>query len=133
MLASKLFQSAVAASLAISVFQAARPAHAFSPSNVFPFIESRGPGVGGSLNTIGTNDGSYGYFFDVTGDQRVVNALGFSAQDNWTNTSLAYTVQLWSYLVDENDPDPNTATTYTTIAQLTFNPSDPDLLLVGTD
>jgi hypothetical protein len=132
MFASKLFQSAVAASLAVSVFQASQPAHAFSSSSIFPFIESRGPGVGGALNTQGTNPGSYGYFFDVNGDQRFVNALGFSAQDNWTNTNLSYTVELWSYLVDPTNPDPNTATTYTSLASLIFNPSDPGLL-VGTD
>lgn len=133
MLYPKVIKSVIAASFAISVFQAGKPVYAFSPSDVSPFIESRGPGVGGALNTIGTNPGSYGYFFDVTGDQRFVNALGFSAQDNWTNTTIPYTVQLWSYLVNPSDPNPNTATTYTTIAQLTFNPSDTDLLLFGTD
>jgi len=132
MFASKVLQTAVAAGLAVSVFQASRPAYAFSASSIFPFIESRGPGVGGGLNTIGTNPGSYGYFFNVNGDQRFVNALGFSAQDNWLDTNLTYTVELWSYLVDPTDPDPDTATTYTSLAALTFNPSDPGLL-VGTD
>ena len=134
MFASHLTKLVAASSLAFGVVQFGQPALAFSPADITPFIQSRGPGVSGAINSGGTVDGSYGYFFEVAGAHRFVNALGFSAQDNWIdNTNLTYTVQLWSWLTDPLDPNPNTATTYTSLASLTFNPNDSDLLLAGSD
>jgi uncharacterized delta-60 repeat protein/prepilin-type N-terminal cleavage/methylation domain-containing protein len=100
------------------------------PSDISPFIEGFDDSLGESLyDEPGTNDGSYGYVFNTT-EESIVNALGFSAQDNWTNTNLTYTVQLLSFSVNPEDPDIETSLTYLSLAELTFNPNDPDLLLV---
>lgn len=105
------------------------PANAFTPSDVKPYI-TRGS-VGFSQSAQGTPSQSFGFFFESNSSNNFINALGFSAQVPWLSTNLTYSVQLWEYLT--TDPGgPGEATSYTSLAQVSFNPSNPGLL-VGTD
>lgn len=127
----KVFAIAAASAVGFTALTA-NPAKALTSAELFPAL-TRGPGVISTPDTAGSPNSSWGYFFDVTGSQRFVNALGFSAQSTWPTSGLAYTVSLWSYTTDPLNPDPNTATVYTQLASLNFDPSDPNLLLSGTD
>ena len=102
------------------------------PPGLVPQNSSINPGftddndVVGSQNPSGTANYSVGFFFDSkSSTNNIVNALAVSAQANvpWTQP---YIVSLYSFTVD-----PLTSiTTYSAppLAQLTFNPGDPNLI-----
>lgn len=84
----------------------AAPARAFNPAVSVPAP------LGGSW---ANNPSSFGFFFD-TKTSVLIDALGLAYQDVWSSVNTSYTVTLWSFINQGNNPGD-----YTPIASTIFN------------